>query len=833
MSDEQRISEELEKYLDQPDSYTGNLDPQTKEVADSLRQAARQPSPRAGFVNELAQRLQERNQEIAGRPRRRLWQMGRRLALVAAGLAAVLLFAFYVSSLFREPEVEPAVSDLETPAPAIVRQATAGGLEGVEFHLAEPLPDEGGEIALYEAMVSGVPATPEEALALARALGMENPQLYETSEVKPQWTAIDDRGRTLRWVPFEDQRFSSPQRPQGSRPASLSYSIQEIERLSAEGDPLAFDEAARIAEEFLRSGDLLPAEYEVQDGQSIVASALRLVEFRPLVDGHPVSGYETTIRVMVMPDGTVSNASVLPLAFTSTGETMAVRSAREAFDDAINGIGGFGYSFDTQPADGQQTEVYFPVTSLPRVGDSVTLRGWLSVYRPLGQGNPRVLFQASANRATYELRGPLDNGLMAASSSEVEITGIVEEVAGAGPIPLEVQSWHSLGSAPQPATCLVGTFRREGETGRLEADDGNSYLLSGVPQKVNDGQRAEVCGEFADSGDPRDWQSIAVPPFSENPSGSGGGGGGQSVAVGQTVAVTRTIESDPESSAPQGASGVEVAVPVARPQEGDSPFEIGQEVSTTGQVQGFRRNVEGEPRPVIQFMVDADDDPLTPALPYPLQAEDGTLEEISQYFGLHLTIDGIVVPGEDQFFGPDQQSILVQGFQQPRPEEKLQRFLGHMQTETLEGREVTTFTNEQSGTRYVLAQGYGNPDPEERVLIVGAVHPQATFAQLPLLQPVQVRMGSDVDAAEVPSDIPVETEMPTVEMGSSGPLGSSGMPQTLLIDRVVLGYSLSATRPAQQDEGASSPALTPMWLFYGHSLDGYTSFVLEVPAARR
>jgi hypothetical protein len=82
--------------------------------------------------------------------------------------------------------------------------------------------------------------------------------------------------------------------------------------------------------------------------------------------------------------------------------------------------------------------------------------------------------------------------------------------------------------------------------------------------------------------------------------------------------------------------------------------------------------------------------------------------------------------------------------------------------------------------------------------------------------------GSHVDAAESADEIPMDTEIHIMEEGP--PSSSAGLPQTMIVDEITLGYTLNA--PGGNDD----TTLTPTWLFYGRSPDGSTTFVLQMSA---
>src|SRR5690606_963724 len=131
------------------------------------------------------------------------------------------------------------------------------------------------------------------------------------------------------------------------------------------------------------------------------------------------------------------------------------------------------------------------------------------------------------------------------------------------------------------------------------------------------------------------------------------------------------------------------------------------------------------------------------------------LEEIAGHYFLHLAVRGTIV--ENELGG---QALQVESFERVWPEEEVQAFLGRKNVETVEGREVTIFTDETTGERFVTYLHPTPPSPEQdderRSLVTGAIHPAATFGGLRLLEVLSERSGGLVDQMESPDEIPVE-----------------------------------------------------------------------------
>lgn len=814
MSDEKRLANELEKYLDDPERYAGALDQAAKQTANNLRKLANSEHPRPGFVNELAQQLREKDREMSENPRTPLFQRLLRLAFSGVALAAFLFIIVYATGLFRPPELEPAVQDMETPETVEIIEPEKGPFAGHRLQFAAELEDGPGEVALYRLQPTALPDTVEEAQELGRALGLQNPEVYETPQDPGRWIVRDESGANVSFRPDNQQR--------GAMPGGIYYSGYQ-DRPATDGEPLPFDEAARVATEFLEGANLLPDEYEVQEQPFAGNVPVRMVNIVPLINGLPLHGNQAPIQVGVLPGGVISHGQVHAVTATQVDQAVSVKSARQALDDLSEGGGGYGFSYENVAPDGQRQRVFYPDQTPPQEGERITVQGWVNVLVAVADGRVEALLHGRSQGITFELSGPVLEELAEAGGAELQVQGSIVDLRESGLPVLEVESWQPAEPDAGPSSCVTGEFARDGDRALLQSDDGDTFDLGAVDPDLTGGERIEVCAESFEEGQVVAWNHIVTPPSSELQGGSGGGGAsGTVVEAAETVEVTRVIE----SGSAEGGTGRQVAEQVvAGGPDATSPYEIGEAVEVTGNVGGYLRREGEEVVPYLILGIDHDGDPLTYDMHYPIYGDREALLALSDHSRLYVGVQGTVVEASGELQGPDGQAILLESFEPPAESQGIQSFLGHLERETLDGREVTVLVDGESGDRYVLNQDFGMmQDIEGTIWAAGVVHPDAEVGGLPVLALYSTRSGSDVDAAESAADIQMEEAMQVVEEEPAS--RGTGLPQTLIVERVELAYSYD------NPTAMGGETLTPTWLFHGRSPDGLSTFVLRLDATQ-
>lgn len=811
MNDEKRFADQLESFLDHREQYDGPLDPADERIVDSLQQAAMSEHPRPGFVNELAQELRRKDFEMNEKKKHpSVGGLSRLLRLAFGGVAfaALMLVAIYASGLFRAPTPEPAVNDRATPEAAEQFSPTEGPLAGHRLQINASLDEGPAEAQLYQGSGPSLPDTVGGAMALGRAFGMEDPHVYESQTDAGSWIVRDDDGSSISYRPLA----LTP------GPAGLYYAMRQDQRLSDDGEPMPFSDAVRVAVQFLEQAGFLPEEYDVGEQPWTGDTSLRLVEIRPLLDGRPVEGDQAVSRVGVLPGGVISMAQISPLHVSALNQTVAVKSARRALEELLQGHGGYSFSYENMAPGAQRQRVFFAERKDPQPGDAVTVSGWADVLISKADEHFLVQLSGGPGRGTYELAGAEATDLAEAGGGEVEVTGVIVEVGQSGVPLLDVESWQPAPAQVEPPNCRSGVLFREDDRASLQTDSDQTFDLGDVDEALQGGERIEVCAESFEEDEVVSWLYIAAPPSSEV-SRAGGGGGGSSGTVVQAVEVTRVIETE----AGEAVTSEQVAVPVAESGGPSSPFRVGEQVKVSGMVGGYMRREGDSLIPNLVLEIDTDDDPFTPPVSYPLHGSQALLEELAAHYRTYVDVAGEVVEGPtESVIGPQSQAIRVASFETNDASEGMRAFLGRIERQTIEGEERAVFVDEESGELYVLAQGLGMASDQQKVLVTGYIHPEAQAGGLPILVPDGMNSGSHVDAAESADEIPMDTEIHIMEEGPPSPPG--GLPQTMIVDEITLGYTLNA--PGGNDDAA----LTPTWLFYGRSPDGSTTFVLQVSA---
>ncbi|MFW6097165.1 MAG: hypothetical protein ACOC9Z_03770, partial [Chloroflexota bacterium] len=486
--------------------------------------------------------------------------------------------------------------------------------------------------------------------------------------------------------------------------------------------------------------------------------------------------------------------------------------------------GGYSFSYENVTPDGQRLRVFYPELSPPQQGERVTEHGWVNVFVAVADGHIEALLQGRSQGIAYELSGSAVQELAEAGGGEVEVQGIIVDVHANGTPVLEVESWQPAEPAAGPSSCVTGEFAREDDRALLQSDDGDTFDLGAVDSDLTGGERIEVCAESFEEGQAVTWNQIVSPPSAEVAQASGGGGASSGTVV-EAVEVTRVITS--ESS--EGGTESQVAEQIMPGDaETSSPYAIGDAIEVTGSVGDFLRREGEDVVPYLGLSIDHDDDPFTPPLYYPLYGDREVLMALSEYNRLYVDIQGTVIEATGEMRGLDGQAILVEAFEPSGESQEIQSFLGHLERETLEGREVFVLVERESGDRYVLNQDLRMmEDIEGAFWAAGVIHPSAEVAGLPVLEVVSSRSGGDVETAESAAEFQREEAMQVLEEGPpSPPSRGAGLPETMIIERVELAYSYD--NPAATE----AQTFTPTWLFRGRSPDGTTTFVLRLDATQ-
>ena len=741
--------------------------------------------------------------------------MFKRLSFALAAIAAVLVLALVLPALFGGDHDLPPLPRLAYASGPGSQPALEGMLRGADLTLAIDLPDAPAEAPVYRVTTAPLPTTPEEALAWARDFGLPGPQVYRDPREPEALFVLSDDGCQLIFRPFG---------PMGS----VHYGNDDA--AAVDGPPLPFDQAVEVALAFLRQHDLLPASYRVQEPEHFAPRPerpIRFVEIVPELDGHPLAGYRSEVHVAINPAGEVTYASFNPLTFERDGD-YSIKSAQEAYEELSGGqVAGSPFRLDTDvrhPA-GIKVQRYSPPPPAWAIGQPVTLTGWVHVLvaEPVlsaaeGDGSDVRAELMARNGVSYDLTSPRLAELTGVGYDDVQIQGTVVAQVGPEHWQVEVVDWET---APQrQLQCLVGTFTLDGGNAWLVTDEGEHYRLPNPPAELSDGQRIEACaGERPADGGDVDWWSIVSPPMSE----------GEGYVGSSSSSVSVVVEAPVEEPLP--------------PTQAETIFEIGQSVEVTGVVRATIF-VSGESRRVEAWL-DVDE-PGEELPPYPLGGPPDVLEAIAQLARLHVRVRGQVV-ASTQEWTPGGLGIEIEDFEKVWPDEQVQGFLGHLDLETLEGREVAVFTDNETGQRYVLASSLETDDGSwvtpgdsilnyEQIFVVGVVQREETYAGMPVLRMMRMHQGSQTATATSADEIPLD--IPQVVDESRFPPGPGELQGTFVVDRVELAYYDEPQSPSPVVSPDRAPTWThpteqtiqPVWVFYGHNADDTTRFTAYVQA---
>ncbi|MBK8901535.1 MAG: hypothetical protein IPM53_10155 [Anaerolineaceae bacterium] len=768
-----------------------------------------------------------------------------RVAVAGTAVALLLIFVTQFTGLI------PSLSNPITEPAAETELANITTVGDTTITLEADLSADPGEVPLYRVQTAPVPTTPEEALAWAQNFGLPDPEVFHSAnENDPSLYVLGSDGQRLgfqNYPGFSEIFYTNPAASMGS------------------GDPIPFDEATNIAVTFLRAHNLLPDDYQVEPALGSSGSVQRVV-VRPRMEAGVIGGDSpgAALNLGISADGQVIHASLGQLIVEPAGTTTVI-SAQQAYDDLLNGRNVRGSTYSTVTLGSETVRSYQPPRPTWETGQSVDIVGYLDVMINAQTGAERVTL-ITADQNLYQLTGRRVNewGGTPGQWGNVHVQGTITGQDNQNIWQLAVDDWEM--ASPLIGSCLTGSLTETGNVAQFRSEDGINYTLPDAPEEIAVGEQMQVClSAPAEPGDDLAWINIQVPPPDQGPppggvvpeqiaigevSGSGGGGGGvvtEQVVVEQAVEVTRVVTATPSEA---GGSGMSVeAVPLTDPPtefiEPTNPYEIGDEVTLTGIVQLYRIVAEdGTERLEATFANDGDQGEATYPLTYPLLANQDLLAEMAEFNSLHIRVYGRIVPATDidmVFMSNAEQAIEVDSFDRPWPEEKLERFLGHLSLEEVEGQQVLVFTDHATDQQYVInppnmpAEVHEHDETlqEEQILLTGIVHPVNTFGGLPLLERRGVSSGSDIAQATDVSEIPVidHDVIPTFnEADMHRREGLGGVVRgDVVIERVELVY-VYQPQPAPAGGEVEPQALEPVWAFYGRTANGLEQFIIHVRA---
>lgn len=767
-----------------------------------------------------------------------------RVAVAGTAVALIIVFVTQFTNFMptlNSPDTEPAIES---------QLADVTTIGDTTITLEADLTADPGEVPLYRVQAEPVPTTPEEALAWAQNFGLPDPEVFRSA---------NERDPSLYVLGSDGQRLSF-QNDIGI--SEIFYT--NLVASTSNGDPIPFDEAANIAVTFLRAHNLLPDDYQVEPALGNSGSVQQVV-VQPRVEGGIISGDSSnaTLRLAVSADGQVIRASLGQLILEPAGTTTVI-SAQQAYDELLNGQNVQGSTYSTITPGGEMVRVYQPPKPTWETGQAVDVIGYLDVMINVQTGEPRLTL-ITADQNIFQLTGRSVDELDGTQGQwgTVHVQGTITAQTDQNIWQVAVDEWEI--APPVIGSCLTGSLTETGETAQFQSDDGVAYTLPDAPEEIAVGEHMQVClSASAEPGDALAWVNIQIPPPGEGPppggvvteqvavavepeTSSGGGSGGIVTEQVVAVEVTRVVTQNIGEEGGSGTSGE--AAPQAEPTavfiEPSSPYEIGDEVTLTGIVQLYRIVAEdGTERLEATFANDGDQGEATYPFTYPLLADQDLLAEMAEFSSLHVRVYGRVVaaPDTNMFMMPNgEQAVEVDSFDRPWPEERMERFLGHLSLEEVDGQQVLVFTDHATDQQYVISPTDVPPEVYEhevaqqadQILLTGIVHPVNTFGGLPLLERRGTSSSQEItqatDVSEIPLDendaIPVINEADMLRRDGLGGIVRGDV----VIERVELVYAYQP-QPTPADGTAEPQVLEPVWAFYGRSADGFEQFIIHVRA---
>lgn len=456
---------------------------------------------------------------VQGEPKRRTPL--KRLAITLAGVTALVLALLFGLPLL---ESRQELSELP-PLPSLRAYAQAGPpgtigadvLPDAELVLGTSLPDAPGRMPAFRQPVRS-PLSIEEAQRLASLFELKGAFYERRRPLPPSELSRDAQlvSATLSYDLFDGPRRLSVHGATGG----FSYSDSSVSAAPTSASPLSFDQAAAVAEEFLKDRDLLDFSYRIEDQDD--ESEGHTVHLRQLVHDRPVRTLTYEIggaSVTLTSDGQVAAvAHDGPLRLERVA-AYPVRTAQEAWDALLARQPERWMGFVLRETPREPTEEHPSVTMWSREyrpEELSHLYGSPVVYRPVdGEGVPLAQLKG------LWLRGPRDEieALVEKQNDRLHVWGrVVEEPSGE--LALDVAGWEVLSSISAPYDPpFRGIVERQNGNMLLHREDDGIFLLPNAPAGLSDGAAVSGRGwetDRVEGGYPvLAWSWLRTPPPTE------------------------------------------------------------------------------------------------------------------------------------------------------------------------------------------------------------------------------------------------------------------------------------------------------------------------------
>jgi hypothetical protein len=820
--------EKLASYLDGNLPEGAAIDEQTERTLALLRREAASVAPSPSFVENLSTRLAAKAAALSRRPSLFGWltlKLVPRLLGAVAAVAAVLLLLTWIPYLFPEGrELEPALPD--------VGLSERRGLSNEGLFL----PQVPAALPRYRLLLEPLPETAEDALSWASRFGIPDPEIFHDARDPLLVSTIGSNGEQLNF-----HRIAPP--------GVIYYSAVSRPLYTTGREPLTVEQATAVALAFLRERNLLPTTYHVEEEQRAGVAGLqtgvRRIQILADLGGYPLRGsmIGAIASLEIGPEGKVYSGTFRALEAVPA-ETVAIRPPQEVLAAFSSGqIAPFHAETTPLDADWQTPQYFFPPPLQHQIGETVTLSGWPTLL--VSADGQRVRASLHQPGAVYELTGQrLNQSIDDAPAHNVTIEGTITADLGDNRWQVEVTVWSEAATGAFLA-CFTGVMERRGSETWLISDGtawtepGAGFRIPNAPEALAPGERAYLCA--AQPVEPEQdlaWLSMVSPPPSDTRPA------GMSVSEVTVVEVTRVVSEageQPEDVPPPGIISMRSQYGQSpslalRPGRVETPYMAGETVTVTGVVKALIF-AGAEERLEVSLHVPPGDDGIW--YNYRLLGDEELLSALAhQHHNLHATVSGVIEMIATDDAG-ERAAIFVTGYDRTWPEERVEAFLGSVSLENVAGEEVAVFTDQESGQRYIYGDrhfGFHDWAPvlqEEKVWVAGAVHPDDSFAGLPVLRLLQTTWGSDVDRATSAAVLPLPAGpdvIPDYPMRSAGTDG-------YVVERIEFAYFFepqfdhSGAEPWERAALLSEQWAEPVWVLYGRDAAGTSRFTAYIRAA--
>jgi hypothetical protein len=376
-----------------------------------------------------------------------------------------------------------------------------------EFTLNVDLANESGQRPVYSMVLGGL-FNLEEANRFASLFGFTGGAYIEKY---PDFYDSD-------WTPPTSYQFFDGRRQLSVTDAHFYYMDNSV-TIERESDYMPFNQAAPIAEAFLRERGLLNFPYEM----AAPPYSQYAVEFRRVVDGVVMNQPEYQLNI-VAATGQIVSLSHTPYGGMALLGDYPIRSAAEAWQTFVNeGVDYRRINFSVMPG----PNFVMPEYPEPDVDFAERYRYWERSYQDgeMVQAQPYVMaflpaFDGGLPRVQidrYQLIADADS-LWAISEQvgkTIYLRGVYRQLEN-GPA-LELVEWRPQDEPNYFFT--IGLVERSGENTFVAGEEGETFYIPNAPAELQDGERIYVSGvvmdETVDGRRVVEWQGMGRSPEEE------------------------------------------------------------------------------------------------------------------------------------------------------------------------------------------------------------------------------------------------------------------------------------------------------------------------------